>query len=41
MKSSEYREILIYVAGITPQIITETLYAFIIRNHLYILMRYL
>jgi len=27
MKSSEYREILIYVAGITPQIITETLYA--------------
>ncbi|MBI5749403.1 MAG: TIGR02584 family CRISPR-associated protein [Nitrospinae bacterium] len=27
MKSSKYREILIYVAGITPQIITETLYA--------------
>ena len=27
MKSSEYREILIYVAGITAQIITETLYA--------------
>ena len=27
MKSSKYREILIYVAGITSQIITETLYA--------------